>query len=133
MSEAAREAPICLGRGGAGLREGWEGLGRRMSLISAATGVWSRSLWAEGPAVQRLCGAGTLELLLLWCGRGSGAHVPVSRAWGGCGGSWQPPGLQLSQGIMCPLSSGAAAMAVGEAAAWIASRGLPCQQLLAWP
>lgn len=42
-------------------------------------------------------------------------------------------GLQLSQGIMCPLSSGCSCCGGREAAAWSSSWGLLCQQLPAWP
>lgn len=49
------------------------------------------------------------------------------------GSTWQPLGLQLSQEIMCPLSSGRSCRGGREAAAWNSSRGLCCQQLPAWP
>lgn len=41
------------------------------------------------------------------------------------GSTWQPLGLQLSQGIMCPLSSGCSCHGGGEMTAWSSSPGPP--------
>lgn len=90
MSEAARETPTCLGRGGARLRYGWEGLGRRVGLLPAAMEVWSWTLSGGGDDMckgSEVPGRGSCFCVGVGGGPGAQSSCP-GLGWGGLGSPW---------------------------------------------